>query len=128
MRHGIAFLLVCFLAFTRMVGLHQHACAGLEAGIAHAGTHLADNGFLFGEHHVEDDGDDREIEPLTLAASNFQFDLSDLDTPVPSNPLLVPVAKLLLTVAAPRGPPSALPSHLPHFSPPLRGPPSHSLA
>ena len=129
MRKGVSlWLSVLSLVFTRLMGLHLHACAGLESGTPHAGSHYADNGFLFGDHHVEDDGDDTEVEVVTLATPSFHFDLDDLTTAVPPSPLLVPTATRLLTVIAPRGPPSSQPSRPPHFAPPLRGPPSHSLA
>lgn len=129
MRKGVSlWLIVLSLVFTRLVGLHLHACAGLESGTAHAGTHYADNGFLFGDFHVEDDGDDTEMEIVTLATPSVHFDLGDLTAAIPASPVLVTTATRLLTVIAPRGPPASLPSHPPHFAPPLRGPPSHSLA
>lgn len=124
MRHGIAFWVICLsLVFTRLVGLHLHACAGVEAGVKHAGTHYADNGFLFGDHHSEDDGDDREVQFVAVLGSMAKVGFSDLSTPLPAPHAVIPVAKVLLTVAAPRGPPQRIAAHPPHFTPPLCGPP-----
>lgn len=130
MRHGFAFWLICLsLVCTRLAGLHLHACAGAEAGLEHANTHYADNGLLFGDHHSEDDGDDRELELLAIVASKPPADFgSDLLAPAPEAVVLPAVAARLLTLVAARGPPVA-PAALPaHFVPPLRGPPSSSLA
>lgn len=128
MRHGIAFWMICLsLVFTRLLGLHLHACAGVEAGVQHTGTHYADNGFLFGEHHSEDGSDDREVQFVAVTSSKTAFDLPDLEASIPSLSPVPSTAERLLTTAAPRGPPLALPAHPPHFAPPLRGPPS-SLA
>lgn len=124
MRNGIAFWVICLsLVFTRLVGLHLHACAGVEAGVQHAGTHYADNGFLFGDHHSEDDGDDREVELVAVLGSMAKVTSPDLATPLPSSPTVAPAATLLLTVVAPRGPPPRIAAHPAYFTPPLRGPP-----
>ena len=124
MRKGVAFWLICFsLVFTRLVGLHLHACAGVEAGVEHAGTHYADNGFFFGDHHSEDDSDDREVEFVAVPSSMVKLAFSDVATPLPAAPSVVPATAVLLTVAAPRGPPLRIAAHPPHFTPPLRGPP-----
>jgi hypothetical protein len=128
MRNGFAFWVICLsLVFTRLVGLHLHACAGVEAGVEHAGTHYADNGFLFGDHHSEDDGDDREVQFVAALSSLTKIAVSDLAAPLPAPPTVVATATVLLTVAAPRGPPLSIAAHPPHFTPPLRGPPA-SLA
>lgn len=128
MRKGVTFWLVCLsLVLTRLVGLHLHACAGVEAGVSHAGTHYADNGFLFGDHHAEDDGDDREIDLVALTASKPAPDFADLIALIPAAPAVVSDAERLLTVVAPRGPPPPRSSRPPHFAPPLRGPPENSL-
>lgn len=129
MRKGAAlWLIVISLSLTRLLGLHLHACAGIEAGVAHAGTHFADSGFLFGDHHVEDDGDDSEINFVAVPSGTVYFDADNLVAAIPASPQLTTTAQRLLTLIAPCGPPSALPSHPPHFAPPLRGPPSYSLA
>jgi hypothetical protein len=129
MRQGLALWMICFsLIAARVLGLHLHVCDGIESGAAHAGSHLADNGFLFGEYHVQDDGDDQEVDVVAaVAPTQFQFDLGDLVAPIPSTVVLVSSVAELLTVLAPRGPP-ALPTHPLHFVPPLRGPPSDSFA
>ena len=129
MRKGLSlWVIVLSLVLTRLTGLHLHACAGVESGAGHATAHYADNGFFFGEHHAEDDSDDNEVDYVTAVASKVQIDLDDFVTPIPTHPELVYTAKRLLSVAAPRGPPSTFSTHSPHFVPPLRGPPSHSLA
>jgi len=128
MRHGIAFWMICLsLVFTRLVGLHLHACAGVEAGVSHAGTHYADNGFLFGDHHSEDDGDDREVELVAVMPAKIEGDGVDLTVLLPT-PLVITVASTrLLALVSPRGPPAVWPAHPPHFTPPPQGPPT-SLA
>ncbi|TAM26608.1 MAG: hypothetical protein EPN60_10110 [Nevskiaceae bacterium] len=127
MRRSLALWMICLtLVSARVLGLHLHVCDGVESGVAHAGAHYADNGFLFGEYHAEDDGNDVEVDVVTaIAASPFHLDLGDLVSPIPASPVLVSTVERLLTVVAPRGPPSARPSQPPHFAPPLRGPPSH---
>jgi len=129
MRQGLALWMICIsLIAARVVGLHLHVCDGVESGVAHAGSHLADNGFLFGEYHAQDDGDDQELDVVTaIAQAQFQLDLGDLPAQIPAAPVLVAAARQLLSILAPRGPPSALLTHPPHFAPPLRGPPA-SLA
>lgn len=107
--------------------MHLHACAGVEAGIEHTNTHYADNGFLFGDHHVEDDGDDREVGLLAAVNSKVQPKLPDYASPSLLDQSIAPLMAQLLTVAAPGDPPIAIAPHSPHFAPPLRGPPS-SLA
>ena len=130
MRRHLALWMICLtLVAVRVLGLHLHVCDGVESGAAHAGAHYADNGFLFGEYHAEDDGDDVEMDAVTaIASSPFQLDLGDQVALIPASPVLLPSAERLLTVVSARGPPSDSPSHLPYFVPPLRGPPSHSLA
>ena len=125
MRHGIAFWMICLsLVFTRLVGLHLHACAGVEAGVQHAGTHYADNGFLFGDHHSEDDGDDREVELVAVMPAKIEGDGVDLTALMPT-PLGITVASTrLLTLVSPHGPPAAWPAYPPHFTPPPQGPPT----
>jgi len=129
MRKGLSlWVIVLSLVLTRLTGLHLHACAGVESGAGHATAHYADNGFFFGEHHAEDDSDDNEIDFVTAVASKVQIDLADFVAPIAAHSDAAPTAHRLLSVFAPRGPPRALSSHSPHFAPPLRGPPSHSLA
>lgn len=130
MRQGLALWIICFsLIAARIMGLHLHVCDGIESGAAHAGSHLADNGFLFGEYHAQDDGDDQEVDVVAVVAqAQFQLDLGDLITPIPVSPALASITAQLSTSMAPRGPPSALPAQPPHFAPPLRGPPSDSFA
>lgn len=124
MRNGLSlWIVVLSLVLTRLTGLHLHACAGVESGAGHATAHYADNGFLFGEHHAEDDGDDSEVDLVTAMASKVQIDLGDFVTPIPTRPELVSNAARLLSVVAPRGPPSAFPRQPPHFTPPPQGPP-----
>ena len=129
MRKGLALWMICLsLIAARLVGLHLHVCDGVESGVAHAGSHLADNGFLFGEYHAQDDGDDEEVDVVTaIAQAQFQLDLGDLSAAIPASPMLVPTATQLLSVIAPRGPPSSRPFHPPHFAPPLRGPPQNAV-
>ncbi len=125
MRKGIGLWVICLsLVLTRLVGLHLHACDGIEAGAKHAGTHLADNGFLFGEHHSEDDGDDREVEVAAVVASKILVHLPDLAAPRPAALTLDPLAERLLTVVSARGPPLSRDTLRSHLTPPLRGPPS----
>jgi hypothetical protein len=119
------------LGLTRLLGLHAHACAGLEgAGHEHEAPHYADAGFLFGEFHAGDHPDNLELElSSALPSAKFQFDLSLDDPALPESRQLNPVASSgWLTVRAPRGPPEAHEARPDHFAPPLRGPPSHSLA
>jgi|GEM_PF-1706455 len=128
MRKGLSlWVIVLSLVLTRLTGLHLHACAGVEAGVQHAGTHYADNGFLFGDHHSEDDGDDREVELVAVMPAKIDGDSVDMTALLPT-PLGVPEASTrLLTLVSPRGPPAAWPTHPPHFTPPQQGPPT-SLA
>lgn len=130
MRRGLALWLICFsLISARVLGLHLHVCDGVESGVAHAGSHFADNGFLFGDYHTQDDGDDQEVEvAVGVAPAQLQLDFNDLTAPIPAAPVVLSNAEQLLSVLAPRGPPTTLPALPPHFVPPLRGPPANSLA
>lgn len=110
-----------------MLGLHLHVCDGIESGIQHAGSHLADNGFLFGEHHSDDDGDDREVEVAAVVASKLPIHSPDLGLTAPAEVALEPLVTRLLTTLSPRGPPQTRDTVRSHLTPPLRGPPS-SLA
>ena len=128
MRNGIAFWMICLsLVFTRLVGLHLHACAGVEVGVSHAGTHYADNGFLFGDHHSEDDSDDREVELVAVVPAKVEGDGFDFEWSFPVRMVVAVSATRLLTLASLRGPPDVWPAHPPHFTPPPQGPPA-SLA
>jgi hypothetical protein len=127
-----AIWLLCLgLVLTRLLGLHAHACAGLEgAAHEHEAPHYADAGFLFGEFHVDDHPDNLELElSAALSPAKFQFDLSADEHALPAADISDPAASLRwLTVRAPRGPPDAHETRPAHFAPPLRGPPSISLA
>jgi hypothetical protein len=127
-----AIWLLCLgLALTRMLGLHAHACAGLEsAGHEHEAPHYADAGLLFGEFHVDDHPDNLELElSAALSPAQFQLDLSADEPVLHSADIADPVAASGgLTVLTARGPPDAHETRPPHFAPPLRGPPSISLA
>lgn len=128
MRTGITFWLICIsLVFTRLLGLHLHACAGLETGVNHTGTHYADNGFMFGDHHSEDDTDVRELELAAAVVSTISIDPADLIAPLPVQTHQLSSAEQLKTLVAPRGPPAAWSGHPPYFTPPTHGPPN-SLA
>lgn len=130
MRRGLALWLICLsLISARVLGLHLHVCEGVETGVAHAGTHFADNGLLFGDYHAQDDADDQEVEiALGIAPTPVHFELLDLSVPIPAVPAVRSTAEQLLTTLSPRGPPAALPGLPPHFVPPLRAPPADSLA
>ncbi len=127
-----AIWLLCFgLVLTRLLGLHVHACAGLEgAGHEHEAPHYADAGFLFGEIHAADHSDNLELElSAALSPAKFQLDLNADEPALPAADIADHVASSgWLTVRVPRGPPDAHETRPPHFAPPLRGPPSNSLA
>ena len=129
MRTSFALWLLCLsLVSARIIGLHLHACAGIESGTNHSVMHFADNGFLFGDYHAQDDGDDQEIDLVAAPISLSHFNLDDRVAIIPAQPVMVSTIKRLLTVLAPNGPPLTLASRPPYFSPPLRGPPAHFLA
>lgn len=126
MRKGLALWMICFsLVLTRLVGLHLHVCEGVEVDARFNGTtHYADNGFLFGDHHAQDDGDDREIQPLALVASKVPVDLPDLVALLPGASGQASGTERRLPLQAPRGPPLTIGSQPPHFTPPPCGPPT----
>jgi len=81
MHRGLTLWLICLtLIATRVMGLHLHACAGLEPGRDHVQSHFADNGLLFGEHHSEDDGDDVELKVAAALAAKLSAKLVDPGT------------------------------------------------
>lgn len=127
-----AIWLLCFgLVLTRLLGLHAHACAGLEAaGHEHEAPHYADAGFLFGEFHAGDHADHLELElSAALSPAKLTIALSSDEPALPTTAELHPVAASgWLSVRIPRGPPDAHETRPAHFAPPLRGPPTHSLA
>jgi len=130
-RQTAIWMLCLGLALTRLLGLHAHACAGLEgAGHEHEAPHYADAGFLFGEFHAGDHPDNLELElSAAVSPAKFQFDLTGDDPALPVVDELNLVASSgWLTVRAPRGPPENHETRPSRFAPPLRGPPSHSLA
>lgn len=123
---------LCFgLVFARLLGLHAHACAGLEvADHPHESPHYADIGLLFGESHADDHPDNLELElSATVAATKLQLDAGFDDPGLPVADALNGVALAgWRSACGSRGPPDACPTRPAHFAPPLRGPPSHSLA
>lgn len=123
--------LLCFgLVLTRLLGVHVHACSGIEGTPhQHEPTHYADSGFLFGEFHAQDHGDNLELD-LTAAVPIVQipFDVSDDPALPASDRSPAPAATGWMTVRTPRGPPAAHDTRPANFAPPLRGPPSISLA
>ena len=124
MRNSVAIWAICLsLVFTRLAGLHLHACAGVEATGQPAGTHYADNGFLFGDHHSEDDSDDREVQWLAVPGSMAKVAFADQAAPLPARLVVASAAPHSIIEAIPRGPPPHVLAHPPHFAPPLRGPP-----
>lgn len=124
LRKSVAFWAICLsLVFTRLVGLHLHACAGVEAGAQHAGTHYADNGFLFGDHHSEDDSDDREVQWVAVLGATAKISFADQAAPLPAKLTVAPAVLQASAEAIPRGPPLRLSAQPPYFTPPLRGPP-----
>lgn len=124
-----------FLALSMLLvqisGLHVHLCMGQEVAVDHPRAHYADSGLIFGEHHSEDDSDDREVSlPSSTFASftadqhqpNVDFALTWVLYVLPaverSSPLLIHAA---------RGAPPQMPlSSLPPDLPPVRGPPAYS--
>ncbi len=130
-RPPTTWLLCLGLVLTQLLGLHAHACAGLEvADHELEAPHYADAGFLFGEIHVDDHPDNLELElSATLSPAKFQLDLSADEPTLCATDIADSVAPSgWLTVRAPRGPPNTHETRPPHFAPPLRGPPSISLA
>lgn len=130
-RHTAIWMLCLGLVLTRLLGLHAHACAGLDsAGHEHEAPHYADAGFLFGEFHTGDDADHLELElSAAVSGAKFALDLGDDDPALAVAGDLSTVASSgWLTVRVPRGPPDAHETRPSHFAPPLRGPPSNSLA
>lgn len=127
-----AIWLLCFgLVLTRLLGLHAHACAGLEgAGHEHEAPHYADAGFLFGESHAGDHADHLELElSAALSPTKFPLDLGVDEPALPtSTGLNVVAASGWLSDRVPRGPPVAHETRPAHFAPPLRGPPLNFLA
>lgn len=123
-------LLCLGLLLTRLLGVHVHACSGLEdAAHEHEAPHYADSGLLFGEFHHDDHGDKLELDltgavgavppPLTLAV--------DPALPAPDWPQLAVVSRWQ-RIVQPRGPPVAIAPRPKYLAPPLRGPPWLSLA
>lgn len=120
--------LVCIsLVLTRLLGVHVHSCAGLEGTPhQHESAHYADNGLLFGEHHVGDHADNHESE-LTALVSSAKAKLAFGDgSALPAPDRLVVAAARGSMVGAARGPP-VLDADRPRYrQPPLRGPPAYS--
>lgn len=107
MHRGLTLWLICLtLIATRVMGLHLHACAGLEPGRDHVQSHFADNGLLFGEHHSEDDGDDVELKVAAALAAKLSAKLVDPGTALPAVFLFLEVPRTLLAVLSPRAPPN----------------------
>ncbi len=126
MRKGPAlWLLVITLVFTRVIGLHLHACASIESGVPHTDMHAADSGMLFGDYHAHDH-DSSEIDLVSVASKTASFHIDDLVAGTPNGIVLPLVSRRVIALVSPRGPPVAIPELLPYFSPPLRGPPSNS--
>ena len=122
--------LLCFgLVLTRLLGLHVHACSGIEGTPhQHEPTHYADSGLLFGESHAHDAGDNLELELAAAVPSSAQIPFAAVsdDSVLPApDAVHVPARSGWMTV---RGPPAAHATRPANFAPPLRGPPSISLA
>lgn len=124
-------MLVLGLVLTRLLGLHLHACAGIEElGHAHEKPHYADIGLVFGEAHADDHPDNVEVDLSATALPVKAFTSSQDDAPV------LPVAEFAgatpvsgwLTLRAARAPPALHPARPDFFTPALRGPPLTSLA
>ncbi len=131
MRRNPAIWLLCLsLVLTRLMGLHAHACAGIDlASHQHEAAHFADSGLLFGEAHQADHGDNLELD-LTVAipAAKLPFDVA-VDPALPGLvQTIVPLEQISFLVRMPRGPPSVLVNQTAHFTPPPRGPPADSFA
>lgn len=123
-------LLCLGLVFTRLLGLHVHACAGIEGEPhQHEPTHYADSGFLLGEFHAQDHGDNVELDLVAVVQSvQIPPDVAD-DPALPVSDFSpAPAATGWMTVRTPRGPPAVHVTRPANFAPPLRGPPSNSLA
>lgn len=129
MHRGLTLWLICLtLIATRVMGLHLHACAGLEPGRDHAQSHFADNGLLFGEHHSQDDGDDVELKIAAALAAKLSAKLVDAGIALPVAFLMLEAPRTVLAVRSARAPPVAHARRAYRFSPPLRGPPRYSLS
>jgi len=126
-----AIWLLCLgLVLTRLLGLHVHACAGIEGTPHdHEQAHVADSGLLFGEVHKQDHKDNVELKaPAVVASAQFFLDASD-DPVLPAADLSpTPLTSGWMTVRTSRGPPAARETRPAYFVPPLRGPPTYSLA
>lgn len=123
-------LLCLGLVLTRLLGLHVHACSGIEGTPhQHEPAHFADGGFLFGEDHAQDHGDNLELDlAAAVPRTANPLDVSDDPAlPAPDRSLLAAVTGWM-TVRTLRGPPAAHRNRPAHFAPPLRGPPLHSHA
>ena len=123
-------LLCLGLLLTGLLGLHVHACAGIEGTPhQHEPTHYADSGFLFGESHAGDHGDNLELDLASaIPVVQIPFDAADAPALPTADQTFAPAAAGWMTVRTPRGPPAVREARPPHFAPPLRGPPSNSLA
>lgn len=127
-RTPAVWMLVVGLVLTRLLGVHIHTCAGLEGTThPHEAPHFADSGLIFGESHDADHADDREVDlALATIASKVQLTADDPALVAPTN-LALSGSIGWLTARTVRGPPLATVTRPDYFSPPLRGPPSHSL-
>ncbi|WP_421793251.1 hypothetical protein [Hydrocarboniphaga effusa] len=128
LRKAAIWTLFLSLVVTRLLGLHAHACAGLDpAGQPHEAPHIADSGLLFGEFHDGDHSDQVEIGVVGLVSS---YALAALDSDLPALPVsdeLAVVESGWLTVRSLRGPPEVLSTASSQSRlPPLRGPPAYS--
>lgn len=131
-RSPATWILVAGLVLSRLLGLHVHACSGIESvPQAHEEPHVADLGLLFGESHQGDHADNQELE---ISAASVPAKLGsvlgsglDLSTP-PTERFQVAAATGWLTTRVPRGPPIANPPRPDFFKPAPRGPPSNSFA
>jgi len=123
--------LLCFcLVLTRLLGLHVHACAGIEGTPhQHEPAHYADSGLLFGEFHAGDHADNLELNLVAaIPAIKLTLDGSDGLVLPTMDRTFVPAIAGWMTIRVPRGPPAGPETRPAYFVPPLRGPPSHSLA
>jgi hypothetical protein len=111
--------------------LHLHPCSGEDEGREHAVAHYADDGFFFGENHVQDDPDDREAALpagifTTAGPDQHQPDLDPDFSLVRFEPPAVDVPSVVLVHAAVRSSARLKLSSRPFDQPPVRGPPVHS--
>jgi hypothetical protein len=125
------YLLCIGLVLTRLLGLHVHACADLEsAGHEHDAPHYADSGFLFSEFHEGDHADHLELGLSAVLSPTKRWRVLERDQTALSGFSEVHPLDALgwRTVHIPRAMLAVRTVRPPYFAPPLRGPPTFSLA